>query len=301
MGELQQQVADGAQPRARVGDVIEHGQAIPDNVVRMTDAEGDEWNRWPIEPDMFRCDREPVTVETLQKQLSFWPMTVLEVDPEPQPAWTGFVHAFLPGSDDCCNALLAVDSPRLTGKVRCGNVEDAPCHLRPKSQPVEPVEISQNCQGCGNYVPPPALHKATCPTRTPGPLVLTLPEVPKGAVALIGNRTGNRYEPDGVNWESEAWAGTYPGLLWHERPDGVTPEFAPPREPRTWPKLDPAPQIDDLPDVVAVMREDGDAWHWKRRTDAGFQTRYGRPGHAALTLSELRELGDVREVLDDGQ
>ena len=86
--------------------------------------------------------------------------------------------------------------------------------------------------------------------------------------------------PDGRVWDDEAW-------LW----------VAPPREPRTWPKLDPAPEIADLPDVVAVMREDGDAWHWKRRTDAGFQTRYSRPGQIARTLSELRELGEVREVL----
>lgn len=163
---------------------------------------------------------------------------------------------------------------------------------------LEPVEISQHCNGCGNWMPPPAVHKATCPTRT-RPLVLTLPVVPAGAVALIGNASGRRWLPyswpesDERMWQYRAsdapWSLT---SILHDEPEGVTVEFAPPREPRTWPKLDPAPEIDNLPRTVDVEGHG----RWSRLATHHFYPE-ADPNGAPLTLAGLRELGEVREVL----
>lgn len=88
---------------------------------------------------------------------------------------------------------------------------------------------------------------ALLPAAESGPLVLTLPQVPPGAVALIGGVTGHRWEPT----ESGRWAAAETGqvkpwvklIAWE---GSVTVEMAPPREPRTWPKLDEAPEDADL-------------------------------------------------------
>lgn len=78
-------------------------------------------------------------------------------------------------------------------------------------------------------------------TQPTGPLVLTLPEVPEGAVALIGEMSGHRWIPTEFGrWADEA-TGQVRGILpLLEREGSVTVEMAPPREPRTWPKLDDA-------------------------------------------------------------
>jgi hypothetical protein len=84
------------QPRlAQVGDRIEHGQEIPANVVRLRDpvtSDPDEcWVRDSIDPLSFRFLRSngtcgaPTAVAELLNWQRWWPMTVVEVDPEPQP------------------------------------------------------------------------------------------------------------------------------------------------------------------------------------------------------------------------
>lgn len=316
---------------AKVGDVIEYGQDIPPNVVRFTDAQrqpGYFWARTTIDPLRFdyRCPGavplKGLLVKDLEEQ--WWPMTVVEVDPEPQPAWTGFVHAFLPGSDDCCNALLATGSPRLTGKVRCGNVQDAPCHLGSsfEQQPAEsgPLlglattrqlleelkarritapsagerqRLEDAAGGLLKYLTPATLGYRTAePRTTSGPLVLTLPQVPDGAVALVGLRTGTRYEPEEEVWRINSWYGDLPDVLRREHPEGARVEMAPPREPRTWPKID-KPDDDDLPQVIDVEGHG----RWRRCSVDGVLFTDGESG---TTMGELMTWGDVREVLDNG-
>jgi hypothetical protein len=77
-----------------------------------------------------------------------------------------------------------------------------------------------------------------------GPVVLTLPEAPEGAIALTGNRTGSRYRPSEKPEQPDWWyfdtdRGPTSGfenighvLAW-EHPHGVTVEMAPPPAPRT--------------------------------------------------------------------
>jgi len=83
------------------------------------------------------------------------------------------------------------------------------------------------------------------------PLVLSLPEVPEGAVALIGVRKPHRRYPfhaESGGWRNDDGDGApwkFSAVLHREHPEGVTAEMAPPREPRTWPVLADAP--DDLP------------------------------------------------------
>lgn len=66
-----------------------------------------------------------------------------------------------------------------------------------------------------------------------------------------------------------------------------------PPEPRTWPKLDGPPEIDDLPRVVDVEGHG----RWSRLATHHFYPEADSNG-APLTLAGLRELGQVREVLD---
>lgn len=123
----------------------------------------------------------------------------------------------------------------------------------------------------------------------PDPLVLTLPQVPEGAT--LAGSSGHRYVLRGGVWDDEhgPWSGFLGAVLDRERPEGVTVEMAPPREPRTWPALDG----DDLADLPTLVEVDG--------------TRYRRSGDAAYIQERtggiwgwwaLRGRGDVREVFE---
>lgn len=84
----------------------------------------------------------------------------------------------------------------------------------------------------------------------PDPLVLSLPEVHPLIVAAVGIDSERRYTRVGHLWRREFGEGGLALLvemLDEEKPDGVRVELAPPREPRTWPKLDGPPK--DLPSV----------------------------------------------------
>lgn len=211
---------------AKAGDVIEHGQDIPANVVALQDANGGEDLCW------FRTSRDPMTFE--------------------------YTNA-LPG-------LEYHSTP----------IED----FKKRWFPLTVVEVDLE------------------------PLVLTLPEVPAEAVALVGVESGRRYEPDRGNREPGQWSDgrrsySLMQVLQREHPRGVTVEFAPPPEPRVWPKLDGAPaDISEVVEVeghgrfrIAVRRQSGD-------TTYVHEDEHGATGRVTFTLGRLRELGEVREVLE---
>lgn len=139
----------------------------------------------------------------------------------------------------------------------------------------------------------------------PDPLVLTLPQVPEGAVALGGASSGTRYPAH----ESGGWRNPDDGgAPWKlsavlDREGSVTVEMAPPREPRTWPKLDGAPD-----EVRKVRGQSGcfyirtndptirgasvPLWAWSN----GSMTDLGN----ARPFSEWQELdGPLTEVFDE--
>jgi hypothetical protein len=83
----------------------------------------------------------------------------------------------------------------------------------------------------------PELSEASPPAQ-PDPLVLRLPEVPEGAVALVGVRSGRRYpfHEESGGWRNDDGEGApwkLSAVLHREQPEGVRVEIVPPREPRT--------------------------------------------------------------------
>lgn len=235
MAEIQQQIADGARPLARVGDVIEHGEPIPPNVVRMTGS--------------YALNTPATITRVIETGLSRY--------------WTG-------GRMQTWDDLSTTD---VAGKATCDTCraqadEDAVAHQRGK-----PADS--------------------------GPLVLALPVVPDGTVALI-TADGTRFAAKGPGWWQSDHRGTmsFARLLAEGAP--LTVEMAPPREPRTWPKLDGPPEIDDLPAVVDLIEPERSPLRFVRTTGLRGVPRYIEPGHpeCSFTLDELRQLGEVREVLD---
>jgi hypothetical protein len=79
--------------------------------------------------------------------------------------------------------------------------------------------------------------------QRPDPLVLSLPTVPEGAI-LVGGTTGRRYVLLDGWWRRADGETDYSCNLFALLSDEGTArvEMAPPREPRTWPKLDGAPE-----------------------------------------------------------
>jgi hypothetical protein len=200
VSEIQQQIADGARPLARVGDVIAHGETIPGNVVHVRDAEGDSRQLQSVR-------KHPEIVLAHE-----WPLTVVEVDPDPQPAEP---DSYMP----CGHRELLDEIAEMVG---AGPHDDLAEWLR-----------------------------RLLPAAESGPVVLTLPQVPDGAVALRGEATGTRYELTVDGWRFGAELVVSLGELLQVE-GSVTVESAPPREPRTWPKLDP---VEDLPAEVDVAGE----------------------------------------------
>lgn len=289
--DIQQQIADGARPRlARVGDVIEHGQDIPVNVVRLRDMTEDAWRRLATDPVTYTYmgydDPEPsYTADQMGKHKHWWPMTVVEVDPEPQPAerddgalWCpGFVSRAGVDTDGCL---------RLKGTATGDNqLDPEPPHWYRCDDPEPHAEHGARSK----------LGRTRCtglplPPAESGPLVLTLPVVPDGAVALVGGKSGARWERTTYGWKSGGYHLTFPAVL--DREGSVTVEMAPPREPRVWPKLDVEA---DLPAEVEVTGEG--IW---RRVPGTRLFRQGTLLDGTIrdgTLADLRELGEVREVL----
>jgi hypothetical protein len=138
--------------------------------------------------------------------------------------------------------------------------------------------------------------------QQPDPLVLSLPTVPEGAVALVGGQSGQRWTGHGVsNWMNVVGGAIAAiGIVLH-REGSVTVEMAPPREPRTWPKLDGAP---DGVRKVQVKRGNGPGFVVTRRRDNLWAEGIDRAPDTVdrdqcYCWGELLELGELVEVFDD--
>jgi hypothetical protein len=375
-------VAELSSPLAQVGDVIQHGQPIPANVVRMRDQQHNPnhpefWHRMPHGRwSWLREGAQPFGVgcsfEHTQKDADWWPMTVVEVDPEPQPADESDLTGLPRTLDEFLNDLMDEafsDGGRDNGfSPRTRELRDEILSRWPL-QPAEPsvpqvfevpqpppgvtepsddqVELINRlmlnipeswdgdesgdwiveqyvreierrllafggslekwlhayvespqfvgaCDECGETATDPRHNLPPQHAATPQSAVLCLPEVPEGAVALKGNSTGDRYVPHATrgSWVAPNYTGALHVVLAREHPEGVTVEFAPPREPRTWPKLDDAPS-----DVGAVEVEGFGEWKRLTPTSALFGSTDPERGiDRPLSLAGLRELGDVTEV-----
>lgn len=291
---------------AKVGDVIEHGQDIPANVRTVEDKMGDVHRRRADDPDLWGMneragdggeeDGEDYAPWPTGEVATYAPLTVVEVDPEPLPAETGLYGKFRvervdgrdqPGGDKADAAYFVLDyvHDRYAQRAVLAYADACAAEL---------PELASDLRARIAITP--------WPTES-GPLVLTLPEVPAEAVALIGVESGERWNREdgygdwGTRWELSTRPGftlTLAEVLDREA-HGVTPEFAPPREPRTWPKLTDQSD-DDLPDVVQIIGGPRHAEVWRRYSPDGVLYT---DGPSATTLAELRTMGEVREVLGD--
>lgn len=123
----------------------------------------------------------------------------------------------------------------------------------------------------------------------PDPLVLSLPEVPRKDVTLVG-AGGARFVPvGGASWQAKVEGGRSFGLgELIDLAGPLTVEMAPPREPRTWPKLDGAPD-----DLKAVKGASGLVYP---RDPSGLDIF----GPSRMSLSTLQRTdGPLTEVFDD--
>lgn len=310
MADVQQQIADGARPLARVGDVIEWGQRVSANVVRLEDSADDQWHRAARDPLWFTCmGGDPVSVAGLRATERWWPMTVVEVDPEPQPVGR-WLH-------DCGKAMDSATRPGPHACAHCGNAPGPWRELTAEPQPDGPLlglattrqlieelkarRITAPSRGEAQCLEdattcllraltPAALDYRTAEPRDPGPVVLSLPQVPDGAVALIGAESGKRWVPIGGSgrWQVEGTTESLPIYMVIGREGSVTVEFARPREPRVWEQIDVAP--DGEPDLMVEVEGYG-------RFARNKFGHWVNDDHSAPSFHALRELGDVREVL----
>jgi hypothetical protein len=248
----------------QVGDIIQPGESIPDDVLGLRSRKGGEFvlnelGHWhmPEWADPKSCVRDEFCGYSAADFAKYGPLTVTAVrEPEPQQADV--------------SALLD-----LVRQLRNMLQTDA----------VYTVEADELLARIDELVP-----------QQPDPLVLSLPEVPEGAVALRG----------GIRWlpspdDPEAWCmegGSVPyylGRLLDAENGSVTVEMAPPREPRTWPKLDGAPG-----DVQAVKDCDGDVWTRGSRGSDGTQGWIDEGADKWCSFTELQErYGPLTEVFDD--
>ena len=276
-------------PLARVGDVIAHGEAIPANVFRFVDDANDAWWRTSTDPRKYTWiegDDDPYDLDEIADRQSYWPMTVTEVDPELRPACfkcgrsTGRIVEVSAAKPRFMHAYGSCESDgEVTEEVAQTFGLEWP---RPKSQSAaEVLDMPQ---------------LAAAAAAESGPVVLSLPQVPDGTVALVAVEGEVRYETfdGGGTWFRDDRRDEYSltDVLIEVGPAGVTVEMAPPREPRTWPKLDVPSLVADLPRLVDV---DGHG-RWSRVVTHHFYPE-ADPNGAPLTLAGLRELGEVREVL----
>lgn len=130
----------------------------------------------------------------------------------------------------------------------------------------------------------------------PDPLVLRLPEGMRQAVALQGagrwvrsERVPHKWVQDGA--ESPRLIRCLCEVLLEQEPEGVRVELAPPREPRTWPKLGDDDSRDELPARIEVAGAS-----YRRAGD--FSYLHEATG-GLWDWWSLRGRGDVTEVFDD--
>lgn len=152
--------------------------------------------------------------------------------------------------------------------------------------------IADKCAWCVShgYTPGQPLTAEGVPVEHP--LVLALPEVPKGAIALIAEDDGTvRFVPAArdeydTSWRNEADDSVWDLVFILQTYGSVTVMM---REPRIWPQID-QDELAGLPALVEVngarFRRSGDASYIHELT-GGIWGWWGLRGH-----------GDVREVLD---
>jgi hypothetical protein len=295
-------------PLARAGDVIEHGQPIPANVVRLSEAipvEDRSWRR--VEPGRFeyydrRQDRVVVGPVNLRmpEWAEFYPMAVVEVDPEPQPAEPDEpVHYYFTelrtyatscglGIDDDVHATDEA------GKATCETCRIA-VDEEPPGVPQPSLGVAWLREAIQRWMPDQWREQAVAvlleldkPTES-GPVVLSLPEQPSWAQrATTPDATGDsviEWVRDGSRWDRADHS--LRGLFWHELLANGPVTLAP-REPRTWPKLDGPPG-----DLRAVEVEGHGVFRRHPNTDG-----WAKDGSDGLWFwREVLELGGVREVL----
>lgn len=319
-------------PLARVNDVIQHGQPIPGNVVKLIDNEGDVFWRDPEREGRWAW--RVAGNYNFDDDDSLRPFRVVEVDPEPQPAGRkligpAYAHLDAPCTDEACyepESRPAGEDPRYAPmtdeqqrkvrgeqhecemlevlKERDDNAEwaDRLAHAIAEHLGIDIGEHSNaNLPWQAALI---ALTDAVSPEQPAagsGPVVLSLPQVPDGAVALVDSR-GERFvrADDGTGCWRHADVrrdGTFT-LASILNLGSVAVEFAPPREPRTWPMIDHSPE-GDLPATVTVS---GHGMH-RLRADGRYASASmdedpdDVPSRHAYTLAALRVLGEVREVL----
>lgn len=141
------------------------------------------------------------------------------------------------------------------------------------------------------------------PAPRPDPLVLSLPKVPEDTVALVGIESGTRWTRyDGPlsvlspeQWEDMRTGRVQAlGYVLVDEGGSVRIESTPPREPRTWPRLDGAPG-----DLHAVRGASGNVYQRWAQNSAYYFPKRAMFKDAKL-LSHWREVdGPLTEVLDD--
>jgi hypothetical protein len=317
-------------PKAKVGDVIEHGQPIPANVVMFRDedcdyARRDDHGTWARRYGHDgRWLDEQLSVDLIRDWASY-SLTVVKVDPEPRRCTDSAEHpphtwAYAPGTTSravyACDGFLwlkgtatgdnqldvpqpAADGPLLGLATTRQLLEELKARRITAPSRGEAYQLEDTATCLLRALTPAALDYRTAEPRESGPTILALPQVPDGAVALVGAATGTRYVPHAIagNWvgghEGTFYAGAFHGILGRE--GSVTVESAPPREPRTWPKLDVEAEDPDVVDVYSSWPSG--AHRWLRHSGSAFY--YCGCGECAdRTLAGLRELGEVREVLE---
>lgn len=272
-------------PRAKVNDVIEHGETIPANVAKVKDRSGDRWrrsvstasNNWVLYEYRGEPNNDGTVRDGDEVSVAWGPLTVVEVDPEPQPA-DDLRTLLLPFWQECATSPDEPDNAALMRWVRLVVESERRAHRNLKDA----------------FVRIEALQAERKPAES-GPIVLTLPEVPAEAVALVEAvvRAARRwYYENGFKpgyLPRHTIGSTRDLKLAVEQLNDAGFELAPPREPRTWPKLDVIAADVRAVEVEGhgVFRRSRLAWTWIKEA-------------TQETWSEqaVRELGEVREVLE---
>lgn len=327
-------------PLARVGDVIEHGQDIPGNVTQMSDSSSvGGWGRWVrsvngrwnwatsghmVEHAEVReggCHDSVMTDPNTQcapyrvEAVSHaQPITVVEVDPEQQPADDDEpeTHFWLSGNpltwcgldsyDD--DVSVAQEGERPTCRrclIALGEIgPDAPAEPSvpqvfevPQVAAVAYLTMLNEIAELLGVGPEQDLvaevKRRLAPPATPQPVVLRLPEVSPDTTLVVQSDEGNDvlFLPTKGGW----WRGPNDvhGVWKLGKILDMWGEACPkPREPRTWPKLD---VISD--DVKAIRGASGKVYHlshfsqsipvFREHSEDGEPIGPGRPFHALQT------------------
>jgi len=254
--DIKQQIADGARPLAPMRRLRACVESWPE---AETGAYDPRCCRFPKSCSATIYGEDTVAEEDLEPA----ELSVVEVDPEPQPAEPVDLLTLIKRWGDHMYRMGVYERARDTERARSVSEEGGSLMRQIKAV------IRQH-------------------TAESGPVVLSLPQVPPGTVALVGDSSGARFLPTGTAWaydQSPTGVIALGGLLDAER--SVTVEFAPPRGPRTWEQLDGLPT--DLPKHIEL--------NGRRYRRAGDGSYVDEKTGGMWDWWSLRGRGEVREVL----